>query len=75
MIRPQPPAQPTSLLKDVPTGKLIVFAIMSGFGKYLIHQNLIVRFFFFFTFKVHTIRFRSNRRLVFVVHHVKQWGI
>ena len=33
VIRPQPPAQPTSLLKDVPTGKLIVFAIMSGFGK------------------------------------------
>jgi len=32
VIRPQPPAQPTSLLKDVPTGKLIVFAIMSGFG-------------------------------------------
>ena len=32
VIRPQPQPQVASILKDVPTGKLVVFAIMSGMG-------------------------------------------
>jgi hypothetical protein len=32
VIRPQPQSQTASLLKDVPNGKLVVFAMLSGIG-------------------------------------------